>query len=96
MKLKQKQSGAKGLNVKQQATLNRAPILCFVGLVGTGKTTIAASIAETLNRKFARIPFGGMGDPLDLRGESRMKPEAEPGKVIKLRLGEAASMGDAP
>jgi ATP-dependent Lon protease len=61
----------------------RAPILCFVGLVGTGKTTIAASIAETLGRKFARIPFGGMGNPLDLRGESRMKPEAEPGKVIK-------------
>lgn len=61
----------------------RAPILCFVGLVGTGKTTIAASIAETLGRKFARIPFGGMGDPLDLRGQSRMKPEAEPGKIIK-------------
>lgn len=61
----------------------RAPILCFVGLVGTGKTTIAASIAETLSRGFARIPFGGMGDPLDLRGQSRMKPEAEPGKIIK-------------
>lgn len=61
----------------------RAPILCFVGLVGTGKTTIAASISETLGRRFARIPFGGMGDPLDLRGESRMKPEAEPGKIVK-------------
>jgi len=61
----------------------RAPILCFVGLVGTGKTTIAFSIAEALGRKFARIPFGGMGDPLDLRGQSRMHPEAEPGKIIK-------------
>ena len=61
----------------------RAPILCFVGLVGTGKTTIAYSIAEALGRHFARIPFGGMGDPLDLRGQSRMHPEAEPGKVIK-------------
>jgi ATP-dependent Lon protease len=61
----------------------RAPILCFVGLVGTGKTTIASSIAEALGRRFARIPFGGMGDPLDLRGQSRMHPEAEPGKVIK-------------
>ncbi len=61
----------------------RAPILCFVGLVGTGKTTIAISIAEALGRKFARIPFGGMGDPLDLRGQSRMHPEAEPGRVIK-------------
>ncbi len=61
----------------------RAPILCFVGLVGTGKTTIAKSIAEAMGRSFARIPFGGMGDPLDLRGRSKMYPEAEPGKVIK-------------
>lgn len=61
----------------------RAPILCFVGLVGTGKTTLAASIAEAMGRRFARVPFGGMGDPLDLQGQSRMHPEAEPGKVIK-------------
>ena len=61
----------------------RAPILCFVGLVGTGKTTIAYSIAEALGRPIARIPFGGMGDPLDLRGQNRMHPEAEPGKIIK-------------
>lgn len=61
----------------------RAPILCFVGLVGTGKTTIAYSIAESLGRKIARIPFGGMGDPLDLRGQSKMHAEAEPGKIIK-------------
>ena len=61
----------------------RAPILCFVGLVGTGKTTIALSIAKAMGRNFARIPFGGMGDPLDLRGQSRMHPEAEPGKIIK-------------
>lgn len=63
--------------------MTRAPILCFVGLVGTGKTTIALSVAEAMGRKFARIPFGGMGDPLDLRGQSRMHPEAEPGKIIK-------------
>lgn len=75
MKLKRSQ-GADAKNL-------RAPILCFVGLVGTGKTTIAKSIAEAMGRKFARIPFGGMGSPLDLRGQSRMHPEAEPGKVIK-------------
>lgn len=63
--------------------IGRAPILFFVGLVGTGKTTIAVSIAEAMGRKFARIPFGGMGDPLDLRGLSKMHAEAEPGKVIK-------------
>ena len=65
------------------ADIYRAPILCFVGLVGTGKTTIAYSIAEALGRPIARIPFGGMGDPLDLRGQSRMHAEAEPGKIIK-------------
>ena len=75
MKLKQEKG--------ESADIYRAPILCFVGLVGTGKTTIAYSIAEALGRPIARIPFGGMGDPLDLRGQSRMHPEAEPGKIIK-------------
>lgn len=62
----------------------RAPILCFVGLVGTGKTTIAYSIAEAMGRKFGRIPFGGMGDALDLRGQSRVRPDAEVGQIIKV------------
>lgn len=61
----------------------RAPILFFVGLVGTGKTTIAKSIAEAMNRSFVRIPFGGMGSALDLRGQSRIHPDAEVGQVIK-------------
>ena len=67
----------------EEEDIFRAPILCFVGLVGTGKTTISYSIAEALGRKFARIPFGGMGSPLDLRGQSRVQLESEPGKVIK-------------
>lgn len=71
------------LKQQQKQELARAPILCFVGLVGTGKTTFADSVAKALGRKIARIPFGGMGDPLDLRGKSRMHAEAEPGKVIK-------------
>lgn len=61
----------------------RAPMLLFVGLVGTGKTTIAYSIAEAMERKFARVPFGGLGDPLDLRGQSRIRPDSEPGLIIK-------------
>jgi ATP-dependent Lon protease len=61
----------------------RAPILCFVGLVGTGKTTMAISMAEALNRQLIRIPFGGLASALDLRGLSRIHPEAEPGIIIK-------------
>lgn len=60
-----------------------APILAFVGLVGTGKTSIAYSIAESLGRPIVRIPFGGLGDPLQLRGQSRVKSDAEPGQIIK-------------
>lgn len=67
-----------------------APILCLVGLVGTGKTTLAYSIAEALGRKFERIPFGGMGDSLALRGQSRAFSDAEPGLVIK-KLAHAGS-----
>jgi len=61
----------------------RAPILCLVGLVGTGKTTLAKSIAAAMGRQFVRIPFGGMSDALDLRGQSRVRPDAEMGLVIK-------------
>lgn len=61
----------------------RAPILCLVGLVGTGKTTLGFSIAQALGRKFERIPFGGMGDSLTLRGQTRAFPDAEAGAVIK-------------
>lgn len=61
----------------------RAPILLFVGLVGTGKTTMAKSIADVLGRELIRIPFGGLGDPLYLRGQSRLHPEAEPGAIIR-------------
>jgi ATP-dependent Lon protease len=71
------------LQEKRQEENIRAPVLCFVGLVGTGKTTIAESIANALGRKFIRIPFGGLGDPLYLRGQSRIYPEAEPGQIIK-------------
>ena len=75
---------------KKEKAVSRAPILCFIGLVGTGKTTLAYSIAEALGRKFVRIPFGGLGDPLQLRGQSRAYPDSEPGQVIKaLRLAKA-------
>ncbi len=61
----------------------QSPVLCFVGLAGTGKTTFAMSIAEALGRQFERIPFGGMADSRVLRGQSRFFPDAEPGQIIK-------------
>lgn len=60
-----------------------APILAFIGLVGTGKTSLAYSIAEALGRPIVRIPFGGLGDSATLRGQSRQRAEAEPGLIIK-------------
>lgn len=66
-----------------RAMVERAPILCLVGLAGTGKTTLAKSIADALGRKFARIPFGGMGDARALRGQSRAFADSEPGYVVK-------------
>lgn len=68
---------------KKEEGLSHAPILAFVGLVGTGKTSIAYSIAESLGRPIVRIPFGGLGDPVALRGQSRVRVDAEPSLIIK-------------
>lgn len=64
-------------------TMGHAPVLMLVGLAGTGKTTLAASIAEALGRKYQRIPFGGMNDSRAIRGQSRVFADAEPGGIIK-------------
>ncbi len=71
------------LNKEQAMLARRAPILCLVGLVGTGKTTLAKSIAQAMGRRFVRVPFGGMSDALELRGQSRVRPDAEIGLIMK-------------
>lgn len=68
-----------------------APILLLVGLVGTGKTTFAYSLAEALGRKLIRIPLGGMSSAKELRGQSRLLLEAQPGAIIQ-GLAKAQSM----
>lgn len=63
-------------------TIHTRPLF-FVGLAGTGKTTFAISIAESLGRRLVRIPFGGLASARDLRGQSKITPESEPGKIIE-------------
>jgi ATP-dependent Lon protease len=61
----------------------RAPIMLLVGLVGTGKTTFGPALSEATGRDYARIPFGGMGSSKELRGQSRLHLDSQPGQVIK-------------
>jgi len=60
-----------------------APILCFVGIQGIGKTSMAKSIAHALGREFVRISLGAMGSVTDLKGQSRAFLDAEPGQIVK-------------
>ena len=71
------------LNLEKGRNSSETPILCLVGLAGTGKTTLASSMAESLGRIFERIPFGGIGDVTSIRGQSRSLPNAEPGLIVK-------------
>ena len=68
---------------KLTGSSSHAPILCFVGIQGVGKTSMAKSISIALNRKFIRISLGAMSSATMLRGKSRSEPDAEPGQIIK-------------